>query len=910
MPKKKAATKKKVLKSKKSSTAESKSKSTRSAAIKKSPPLKKAKAKPKKETKTKSKAKKVSSRKPVSSPRFKGSSFPIVGIGASAGGLEAFKEFFSGISADSGLAFILVTHQHPTHTTVLPELLSKSTSMKIITAKNGMKVQPNTIYLNPAGKNLAIFNNTLLESEWKNPHSLNLPIDFFFRSLADDQKDKAIGVILSGTGTDGTLGIRAIKGESGMAMVQSPDSSKFPGMPDSAISTNLIDYILPPKDMPLQLVKYTDGQFKKDNKVVFDEVLPKIFMQLRSVSGNDFSKYKTSTVHRRIERRMNVHHLKDPREYLNYMKSNPIESSSLIKELLIGVTCFFRDKAAFESLQKHMKEYLNKKENGDPVRIWVPGCSSGEEAYSLAILLHEIMTKLDKNLQIQIFATDLDEQSIAVARAGAYPHGIAADIDPDRLKKYFKKEDSTYRIRKDIREMVIFAPQNLILDPPFTRLDAVSCRNLLIYLEASLQRIILSLFHYSLVANGILFLGSSESLGSDARNFNVLDRKWKIFSQKGNKVRLAAPAQFGEQVSLIDGPLPFKAGDRLKSTTTQDQVNKLLLDEYAPAGAIVNESGEVFFYHGKTGKFLEHSSGRPTNNILQLAREGLKIELAGAMRKMQGHEDQVRVNNVSVKVNGGFMIIDVILKKIKSPRSIENLILIGFVETDSHIKKAIVKTDKRKSKKGGDGRLQEVKEELQHTRETLQSTIEELETSNEELKSTNEELQSTNEELQSSNEEIETSKEEMQSLNEELQTTNAELQSKVEDLSQANDDMKNLLNSTEIATIFLDNDLNIKRYTEQSKTIINLIPSDVGRPLSDIVSRLKYDNLVKDGKEVLKTLAFKEIEVETREKIWYQMRILPYRTADNVIDGLVITLVDITKMKKTEAELERIKKKK
>ena len=915
------ATKKKRLKKTASKVKKTPAKASRpikKKTVKKAPSTKKTKAKkitPPKSEKLKTKKRSTS----LLRRGFSDKSFPIVGIGASAGGLEAFEDFFAHIDPDTGMAFVVVTHQHPAHTSVLPELLRKCTSMDVIQVTDQIKVKQNCVYLNPPGKNVAIFNGTFHISDSTEPRGLSLPIDFFFRSLAQDQKDKAICIILSGTGTDGTLGLRAVKGESGMAMVQDESSAKFTGMPGSALTTGLVDYTLPSSKMPARLIKYVKGPFLSSSAPAvklepsLGDVMQKIFLQLRNRTGHDFSGYKSNTTRRRIERRMNVHHINNPKNYLKYLQENPQEADVLFKELLIGVTAFFRDPDAFKIIKdKIIPSILKSRLKTSSLRLWVPGCASGEEVYSLAILFEECQNKYSTKCNIQIFGTDLDPHAIDIARMGLYPDGIAADISQNRLKTYFDKEDSNYRIRKSIREMVIFAPQNVIKDPPFTKLDFISCRNLLIYLEPHLQKKVLALFHYSLKPEGQLFLGNSESLGSSTHLFKPVNKKWKIYSRKPIQPGLLGVGYTDVFTSpLVDGVYQDtsarnKADKQIAITDVQTLMERHLLSHFAPASVVVDERGGGFYIHGKTGAYLEPAAGKPSHNILTMAREGLKIELATALRKAHSQTKPVSIKDILIKNNGGSTIVNLTIQKIIEPEQLQGLFLIIFEPSTSSVlptskkAKASVLDLKQKTSRTEE----KLKTELQYTKESLQSTIEELETTNEELKSTNEELQSTNEELQSSNEEIETSKEEMQSLNEELQTTNAELQAKIDDYSMANDDMKNLLNSTNIATIFLDNDLNVKRFTTEAQKIINLISSDVGRPISDIVSKLDYHNLSEDCSQVLKTLVFKEMEIKSKEDTWYQLRILPYRTAENKIDGLVVTFIDINDLKKSEQKVE------
>jgi two-component system CheB/CheR fusion protein len=838
-------------------------------------------------------------------------SFPIVGMGASAGGLEAFEQFFKNMPPDSGMAFILVPHLDPTHTSIMPDLLKKYTNMKVIQAEDGVKVQPDSVYIIPPNKDMAILNGTLQLMEPTEARDQRLPIDYFLRSLAKDQKEKAVSIILSGTGTDGTLGLRTIKGELGMAMVQNLDSAKYDGMPRSAIETGLVDYILPPEEMPNQLTRYA----KRANLAVAPKVIPgegktpdalqKIFVLLRSYSGHDFSSYKQNTICRRIERRMNVHQIDNISNYVRYLQQNPHEGGILFKELLIGVTNFFRDPEAFEVLKQNVFPQLLKDKPEDySIRVWVPGCSSGEEAYSIAMILRECMDDLNRHFIVQVFGTDIDGDAIDTARIGAYPASISADVSPDRLKRFFMREDNLYRIKKEIRELVIFAPQNVIKDPPFTKLDLISCRNLLIYLGQESQKKLLPLFHYSLKPGGILFLGTSETIGRYVDLFSVGDKKWKFYKRTDSAHSVQAMVEFPAGPARDEGP-----GVLIKEPTTSSTsqlVEKILLEDYAPPCVIINNKGDIVYIHGRTGKYLEPAPGEAHLNIQDMAREGLKLELPTAIRKAVSRKSDVTYEGLRVKDNGGYQLVNLTVRPVREPEPIRGLLMVLFEDVLPPRRPDKTKTRGGSSRKA-DKRVEDLEQELKFTKESLQTTIEELETSNEELKSTNEELQSTNEELQSTNEEMETSKEELQSLNEELVTVNSELQGKIDELSRANDDMRNLLESTEIATIFLDNDLRIIRFTKHATKVINLIPTDVGRPVSHIASNFKFGNLTKDAEEVLKTLVFSEKEVQAEDGHWYFTRIMPYRTVDNLIDGVVVTFVDIHAQKIAQEKIEKSK---
>lgn len=837
-------------------------------------------------------------------PQTENAGFPIVGIGASAGGLEALEVFFKEMLPESGMAFVVITHQAAEHVSLLPDLLQKHTKMSVCEVTVGTPVVPNTIYLPKPGSYLALLHAVLqpMSSETTSG-SVQFPIDYFFRSLADDQKEKAICIVLSGTGTDGTLGVQAVKGMGGMVMVQDEHSAKFAGMPTSAIATGLVDYVLPPAQMPHRLLAFVQGPYLQDTITsvppitLTPDLLRQIHVLLRNRTRQDFSAYKSSTLQRRIERRMNVHQIRSADRYIRFLREHPYEMDLLFQELLIGVTNFFRDPDAFLFLANTvLPVVLVDHPDEQPFRVWVPGCSTGEEAYSLAIILCEEIERLRKACPIQIFATDLNVQSIEKARNGFYPGGIAGDVSADRLDRFFVKEEHGYQIKKEIRELVVFAEQNILTDPPFTKLDLLSCRNMLIYLNPERQRQLVPIFHYSLNTDGILFLGSSETIGGYMDLFTTLDPRWKIFKRKESGPTTAQITEFPVRNRGPVGAVVTAGSSRSTGATLGTLVEKMLLQQFAPPSAIVNERGDIVYIHGLTGHILQPAPGPPTYNLFTMAREGLQMDLMDAVRKVFTQDRPVLYKGVPVRANGETTTVDITARKISAPDTLRGLVLVSFLES--------AQEPRRRRKAKGEqedaviqGRIMELEREVQTLRSTLQNTIEEADTATEELKSTNEELQSTNEELQSSNEELETAKEEMQSLNEELHTVNSELQSKVEQLARTNDDLQNLLNSTDIATLFLDRELRIKRFTPQTKQLFKLIPGDVGRPIGDIVSTLDYKQLDVDALEVLQTMVFKEAEVATRDGVWYEMRILPYRTSENVIDGLVITFTNITKQK-------------
>ena len=838
--------------------------------------------------------------------------FPVVGIGASAGGLAAFEKFFAGMPAksDSGMAFVLVQHLAPDHKSILSDLVKRYTRMKVFEVKDGIRVQPDCAYIIPPNRDMAFLHGSLYLSEPLAPRGLRLPIDFFFRSLAQDQHERAICIVLSGTGSDGTLGLRAVKGEGGMAMAQTPESTEYDGMPVSAISTGLVDFVLPPGEMPAQLIAFAKQVFGRKPRQIAPQaikagdLLKKIYILLRANTGHDFSFYKQNTIVRRIERRMAVNQVERMEDYLRYLQQSPKEVEALFRDLLIGVTSFFRDPDAFKILTETVVPRLfDKLPRGGVIRVWVPGCSTGEEAYSIAILLQEYMQAHKQIYKVQIFATDIDKQAIITARNGKYPVSIIADVSTERLSRFFTMSDDggTYHVQKFIRDMLIFSEQDVILDPPFSRLGLISCRNLLIYMGVELQKKVLSLFHYALTQEGFLFLGSAESIGELTDAFNVMDRKWKLYQHKGMAY---LPPALGVRTSLLTaGDLPqYVAAQKPRGPGIREVTEHTLLQQYSPAGVVINERGEALYIHGSTGQFLEPASGEASVNIVRMAREGLKRELTTAIRRVSAGKEPAYYPGLRVKSRDKTIVVNLTVRPFQDdPNLPQGLMLVTFEE--------VRKQDEPSAgvmplPPDGDDKIKTLERELQDKEEYLQTTFEELETSNEELKSTNEELQSANEELGSTNEELETSREELQSLNEELSTVNSELQGKVDQLSQSGNYMHNLLAATGVGTIFVDNNMCITFYTPAAALSVHLIQGDIGRPIGHVVTNLVgYDRLAEDIKAVLDRLTPFEAEVLSRESLWYLMRILPFRTLENTISGAVITFIDITERKRVEGEL-------
>jgi chemotaxis protein methyltransferase CheR/two-component system CheB/CheR fusion protein len=829
----------------------------------------------------------------------------IIGIGASAGGLEALEQFFAHVPVNCGVGFVVIQHLDPSREGILPELLQRITPMKVAKAGEGMKVKAGCIYVIPSNKDLSILHGKLQLLEPSAPREMHLSIDFFFRALAAEQHERAIAVVLSGMGSDGTLGLRAIKENAGLAVVQAPDSAKFDAMPRSAIDAGVADIVGAPETLWEKIAACLQQSHRGGYEaaeplpaVKSQSALEEIVVLLHSRSGNDFGQYKNNTLYRRTERRMGLHQIDSIADYARYLRENAQEQDLLFKELLIGVTNFFRDIAVWEKLKNQaLPELLAEHPYGKEIRAWVPACSTGEEAYSLAMVFKEVSAQSDfqNRFKLQIFATDLDADAIEKARRGFYPENIAADVSPERLNRFFVAEANGYRINKEIREMVIFAQQNIIMDPPFTKLDLLCCRNLLIYLDSECQKKLIPLFHYALIPHGLLLLGNAETIGNFSDLFTTIDNLSRLYR------RIDQTLSFAD----IDFPtryFPIAAMTNSANATPkpvfnlQSHVEQLLLQEYSPSAVLVNAEGDILYIHGRTGKYLEPAAGKANLNIYAMAREGLRHELAEAIKAALHQSEAVIVSGLTVGTNGGSQTINLSVQAFARPEALKGMLLIVF----SDVARAKVRKISRNSPNAG---LQAALDELHKAREENQSLREETQSSQEELKSSYEELQSTNEELQSTNEELTTSKEEMQSMNEELQTVNAELQAKVTDLSWVNNDMNNLLNSMEIATVFLDNALNIRRFTSHATQLFKLIVGDISRPLSDIVTDLDYPQLQEDAQGVLRTLVFLEKQVKTHDGRWYKVRIMPYRTQDNVIDGVVITLIEITETKKLEAQL-------
>ena len=829
--------------------------------------------------------------------------FPVAALGASAGGLEAFTRFLSKVPGDSGVAFILVQHLDPSQPSRLSELLSRESPVPVTEAIDGVMVEPDHAYVIPPGMIMSIRERTLRLQEQQEHPGLYHSIDAFFHSLADDVKERAVGIILSGTATDGTEGAEAIKAQQGLVIVQDPETAKYDGMPRAAIAAGVADYVLSPEAMPEQIMDYVrKSHFKREETRrslrMDDASLKNILSVVRARTGRDFSGYKLSSITRRIERRMAVNQVETPENYIRLLQEQPSEIADIAKDFLIKVTSFFRDPEAFESLEKEIGKILKDKPEGSPLRAWIAGCATGEEAYSIAMLLMECAQDSGRRYDIQVFGTDLDAEAITFARAGTYSAAVARDVGEARLERVFTQTGSSYQIKKNVREKLIFAVHDLVTHPPYSRMDVVSVRNLLIYFDIGLQKKIIPLLHHSLNQGGLLFLGTAETIGEVTDLFAPVDKKWRIYrsinkEKQPTNVDFAGRPALGEASSpklrIIQSPL--RPGPDPAAALGQ------LLLEALPPSVLVDREFQVVYTHGNTGKYLQLPEGKPSINILQMVNPDLRIALSAALHEAAGGGNKVVSDGLRVKHDGGAQPVKITIRPLSHP--VGNL-TITFED---------VHRRQRRKVEGGistEARHQDLERELAVTRETLRGTIEQLETANEEMKSANEEYASANEELKSANEELETSREELQSVNEELMTVNTEYQKKNEDLATVNNDMRNLLNSTGIATVFLDEKLRIRRFTPAATQLFKFIDSDIGRPVEDITSHLKTDGLTQIARRVLDTLVPVEQQMQAVDGRWYSIRVHPYRTTDNTIEGVVASFVDVSQVKAALAYAEGI----
>jgi two-component system CheB/CheR fusion protein len=833
----------------------------------------------------------------------------VVGIGASAGGLDAFKKFFGAMPPDSGIAFVLVPHLDPDHKSLMVDLLVRHTTMPVVEAENDMRVEANRVYIIPPNKYMTIHGGVLRLTGPVQRYSAQTSIDLFLRSLADDQQKQSICIILSGTGSHGTLGMKAVKAAGGLAMVQDPVTAEYERMPQSAIATGLADYVLPAEGMPEALIKHVKhthgngGAHVEPAPGVADH-LSEVLALLRARAQVDFRAYRKNMLMRRIERRMRLNSIGSIPDYLAFLHEHPEELKQLAKDLFVGLTSFFLDADAFGELASQVIAPLVQSKQADAViRVWVPGCATGEEAYSIAMLLQEQLSAANKSCRVQIFATDVDEDAVAAARQGLYPDSISADVSPERLSRFFTRvNDRTYEVSKQVRERVIFAVQNLIGDAPLTRIDLICCRNLLTFLEPEVQKKVLRLFHYALNEGGCLFMGSSDTIDPPIDLFETLSKKGRIYRRIGST-----------RLERVDFPIiaPVEVGRparhsaelaELQPVNLGEFTQRLLLDQFAPAAVLINRKCEILYFFGACAQYLEFPSGQPTRDLILMAREGLRTWLRRAVHRAIRDNESVVLAHVQGKRNGSYRPARVTVTPVQAPKAAEGLLLITFEDQPAADQPPSPPGVEGQAEGSDESALRQLEDELKATREDLQTTVEELESSNEELKASNEEATSMNEELQSANEELETSREKLQALNEKLSTVISQLQAKVEELEKTNNDMANFLHSTVLPTVFLDGASRIRLFTPNATGLFHLIATDVGRPLGDIRARFDDPELLGDVQQVLKEFIPREKEVSTADGSWWIRRIMPYRTRDHRIDGIVITFVDITERILRESE--------
>jgi len=826
----------------------------------------------------------------------------IVGLGASAGGLEAFKGFFVNMPPDSGMAFVLIQHLAPEKKSILAELLRRHTSMEVLEAEDGMDVQPNRVYVIPPDSTLTLKDGRLHLEKPAPVRGQRWPVDAFFTSLAEEHGERAVCIILSGGGSDGSNGLTSIKEHGGFTLAQAEhDSHALSGMPQSASATGLVDFVMPVEDMPAKLLQYQQHLSQVEERKASDgtredvaNYVAQICSLMHNRTGHDFGQYKQKTLIRRIQRRMQLVQINAAPEYIRLLRTDSREAQLLFRDLLSNVTQFFRDPESFEVLEREViPKILDDSRHDDPVRVWVPGCARGEEAYSVAILLKDAMSKRESQRKVQVFATDLDDEAVRTARAGRFSSSIAADISAERFERWFVQEGDDYCPQKAIREMCIFSVHDILKDPPFSKLDLISCRNLFIYFNATLQVRLIEAFHYALRPGGYLFLGSSEGVSQQSRLFDVVDKKHRIFQRKN--VFASLPG-FPLADTVKATPFATRRGQRTESAESFDRLWRQALTQIAPACVVINEQDEIVRYFGQTGRYLEPSPGAASLNLLTVLRPELRAPARSLLQEVRDSGQRRHQAHISIRVNGSRQLITLIVAGLAAEGNADGGAVVAFQEEGAPIPPG----DEEKQAESA------AEQELRTLRAQLSATSADLESANEELRSSNEEYQSVNEELQSTNEELETAKEELQSTNEELQTVNAELSIRNEDLSRASSDMRNFFDSTDIASLFLDKDLRIRTFTPAMTDLINIRDGDRGRPISDLTGHLIYGDVDSDVRKVIRTLNSIEREVATQDSTTYMMRIRPYRSIDNVIDGVVMTFVDTTGRRRSGAASEQL----
>jgi two-component system CheB/CheR fusion protein len=832
--------------------------------------------------------------------------FPIVGIGASAGGLEALEKLFGAMPADTGMAFVVIQHLHPERESHMVELLARHTAMPVVAAEEGARVEPDHVYQILPNRELTIRDGVLHLAGRSNTRGAQRPVDAFLASLAEDQQERAIGVILSGTGSNGTAGIREIKGAGGMTIAQSPESAQHPGMPRNAIASGNIDVVLAPEQMPEALLRYARHPYVASDRAPAEPAqdpepqLNRLLALLRTRAGHEFRCYKRSTLMRRIHRRMGLCNVERLDDYEDLLRRNPGEVSALVKDLMINVTGFFRDPEAWEALDERViAPLVRERESGEPVRVWVPGCATGEEAYSVAMLLAERAEAAQKSFDVKIFATDTADDNLSTARRGLLPGTIEREVSQERLRRFFDPIDESYQIRKELRDWVVFAPQNLLRDPPFFRVDLATCRNLLIYLEEEAQRKVLALLHFALREGGHLFLGNAETIGRRTDLFETVSKKWRIYRRIGptrhDIVDFPVP---GRHKADASAPTVLPTPDQLAPTKLADIAERALAERFAPASVLIDRGNRILYFHGLTDRFLAQPAGEPTRDLLAMAREGLRGKLRSAVQRAQRDNERVSVE-AWIRQSKDILPVTLSVAPLRGVWS-EGVLLVSF-EEGGHAPATPTEAPEPVPEDASTER--EFEAELRNIREELSRTIEQLESSNEELKASNEEITSMNEELQSANEELETSKEELQSLNEELNTVNAQLQRKVEELEETTNDLSNLLTSTDVATVFLDRQFRIRFVTPAMTRLMDLTRADTGRPIGSFAMRFDDPSLLRDAETVIEKLVPSEAEVPSHDHRWYLRRIVPYRTRDDRIDGVVVTFTDVTTAKQADLAL-------
>jgi two-component system CheB/CheR fusion protein len=854
-----------------------------------------------------------------------GDDFLIVGLGASAGGIKAFKEFFANVPPESGMAYVVILHLSPEHESHLAEVLQFATEMPVTQVREGVKIEPNHVYVIPPNKSLAINDGHLVLSEITRVEERRAPVDIFFRTLATSKTTHAVCVVLSGTGPNGSMGMKRVKEMGGICLVQEPSEAEYSDMPRNSIATGLVDYVLPVAEIPRKIIAYKErfGQTSiaaelEKRPETEEQTMRDIFTQLRIRTGHDFTNYKRPTVLRRIERRINVHELEGLHAYARFMRAHKAEAHALLKDLLISVTNFFRDCEAFEALERAIISRLFEGKGAkEQVRVWVAGCATGEEAYTLAMLLTEFAEGLPYSPAMQVFATDIDEQAIATAREGFYTGADVADISPVRLRRFFTKEPEGYRVRRELRERVLFAHHNLIKDPPFSHLDLVTCRNLLIYFNRTAQERVMQLFHFALNPGGFLFLGTSESTDGSSDLFMTFDKEAHVFKSRPTPTRLPLPmydvsyASGGKRAGAYDLAFTEGAERREREQRVQElraldrlsyaELHQRLVEQYGPPSVVVNEEYDIVHLSERAGRYMRVAGGEASHNLLKLVRPEMRLELRTALYQALQNRTNVESRAVAVNLDGGTRLVNLLVRPVLSEDdTTRGFILVLFEDAGEHASDGAGAVEVVNA---GEPAARRLEDELVGVKAQLRATVEQYETQTEELKASNEELQAMNEELRSTAEELETSKEELQSVNEELTTVNQELKIKIEELSQANNDFRNLMNSTDIGTLFLDRGLRVKLFTPGARDLYNLLPADVGRPLSDITGQIAVGDLTASLEQVLNTLQPVQREIQTFAGRWYLMNILPYRTAEDRIEGVIATFLDITGRKATEEQL-------